>query len=319
MTVVGIAVLCGLFLAAPVLLRSRLQRPGALAVSPSSAEARADEVITAFGEELQRHPFVPAPGTDQEMLADYTRALDAYDEAKQEMATERSDSARRALETVEDGRAALAWLDARIEGRPVPRRSFFDGSARTPTTPAPMPMPEPAARADTKYYSGSGNRRLVVERPPGAALILTVDSPRTGIDFFRVNKKMAARSPAVRSHRPLCGRLPFPAEGSARSRFQIITTGRWRVTVEPPDTAVPFASTVSGRGPEVLSYRGEAAVVTVRHRGRGRFVVARLNEALREEELLVQGKGDHVAEVVLDGPCVLAVHGLGTWTLTPTD
>ncbi|WP_187245272.1 hypothetical protein [Actinomadura alba] len=58
--------------------------------------------------------------------------------------------------------------------------------------------------------------------------------------------------------------------------------------------------------------------MTVRHRGPGRFVLARLSNALRVEESLIQGKGDQASEIILNGPCVLAVHGMGTWTLTPT-
>lgn len=46
-----------------------------------------DEDITAFGEELDRLGFrPPEPGATDAMRDDYTRALDAYGRAKQQMA-----------------------------------------------------------------------------------------------------------------------------------------------------------------------------------------------------------------------------------------
>ncbi len=90
-----------------------------------------DEDITAFGEELDRLDFHPGePGADDAMREDYARGLDAYDKAKQLMASvqypEEVTGVTRALE---DGRYALARLDARRQGRPVPERRapcFFD-------------------------------------------------------------------------------------------------------------------------------------------------------------------------------------------------
>jgi hypothetical protein len=90
-----------------------------------------DEDITAFGEELDRIAFDPqAPGSDDAMRADYTRAIDSYDEAKRKMDAARGPGdVRPVTESLEDGRFALASLDARREGRPLPERRmpcFFD-------------------------------------------------------------------------------------------------------------------------------------------------------------------------------------------------
>jgi len=90
-----------------------------------------DEDITAFGEELDRLDFHPAEtGADDAMRADYERALDAYDQAKQRMAAARRPQDVRAVtEALEDGRFSLAQLSARREGRPLPARRppcFFD-------------------------------------------------------------------------------------------------------------------------------------------------------------------------------------------------
>ncbi|RAJ58838.1 hypothetical protein K378_05072 [Streptomyces sp. Amel2xB2] len=90
-----------------------------------------DEDITAFGEELDRIGFDPqASGSDDAMRADYTRAIDSYDDAKQNMDAARGPGdVRPVTESLEDGRFALATLEARRAGEPLPERRmpcFFD-------------------------------------------------------------------------------------------------------------------------------------------------------------------------------------------------
>jgi hypothetical protein len=90
-----------------------------------------DEDITAFGEELDRIGFDPqAPESDDTMRSDYTHAMDAYDEAKRKMdAARRPGDVRPVTESLEDGRFALATLEARRNGEPLPERRmpcFFD-------------------------------------------------------------------------------------------------------------------------------------------------------------------------------------------------
>ncbi len=90
-----------------------------------------DEDITAFGEELDRLDFHPGEaGADDAMRAEYEKALDAYDGAKQIMGRVRHpDEVRGVTRALEDGRFALAVLAARREGRPLPERRapcFFD-------------------------------------------------------------------------------------------------------------------------------------------------------------------------------------------------
>ncbi|MEN2423491.1 MULTISPECIES: hypothetical protein [Streptomyces] len=90
-----------------------------------------DEDITAFGEELDRLDFHPGePGADDAMRADYTHALDAYENAKSAMArAERPGDVEQVTKALEDGRFALATLAARRKGEPLPERRvpcFFD-------------------------------------------------------------------------------------------------------------------------------------------------------------------------------------------------
>ncbi|OIV38794.1 hypothetical protein BIV57_03350 [Mangrovactinospora gilvigrisea] len=90
-----------------------------------------DEDITAFGEELDRLDFHPAEdGATDAMREDYGTALDAYEDAKRKMAAaRRPGDVKPVTESLQDGRFALAALDARREGRALPERRmpcFFD-------------------------------------------------------------------------------------------------------------------------------------------------------------------------------------------------
>ncbi|WP_159054745.1 hypothetical protein [Streptomyces dysideae] len=96
-----------------------------------SALAEIEAEITAFGEALDVHSFSPGqPGATDEMRAELARALDAYDQAKREVASGqmRADILD-VLRTLDEGRHALACLDALIAGQPLPERMplcFFD-------------------------------------------------------------------------------------------------------------------------------------------------------------------------------------------------
>ncbi|MEU9232623.1 hypothetical protein [Streptomyces subrutilus] len=90
-----------------------------------------DEDITAFGEELERLDFHPGePGADDAMRGDYERGLDSYEKAKRIMGSVRHpEEVTGVTQALEDGRFALAALDARRQGRPLPERRspcFFD-------------------------------------------------------------------------------------------------------------------------------------------------------------------------------------------------
>ncbi|MGP3976821.1 hypothetical protein ACTWQF_22970 [Streptomyces sp. 8N114] len=96
-----------------------------------------DEDITAFGEELSRIGFDPTtaagrvrPEEADAAREDYARALDSYEDAKASMSAARSPhDVRRVSEALGEGRFALATLEARLGGKPLPERRppcFFD-------------------------------------------------------------------------------------------------------------------------------------------------------------------------------------------------
>ncbi|MBC9715759.1 hypothetical protein H9Y04_24770 [Streptomyces sp. TRM66268-LWL] len=93
--------------------------------------ATVEAQITALGIALDEHDFSPAqPGATDAMCADLERALDAYDAAKRAFVGDRDRAdALDVLRALDDGHHALACLDARLAGRPLPHRlplCFFD-------------------------------------------------------------------------------------------------------------------------------------------------------------------------------------------------
>ena len=97
----------------------------------TTSRKAADEDVTKFGEELQRlDSEVAGHPLDAEMQDDYTRALDAYDNAKQSLdAVQNPDEIRNVTAILEDGRYSIACVKARVDNQPLPRKlppCFFD-------------------------------------------------------------------------------------------------------------------------------------------------------------------------------------------------
>ncbi|MDF3302547.1 hypothetical protein [Streptomyces tropicalis] len=139
--------------------RNRSRREAGQRAALERLRVVVDEDITAFGEELDRLDFHPAEaGADDAMRADYERALDAYEQAKQYMAdARRPEDVRAVTQALEDGRFSLALLAARREGRPLPERRppcFFDPrhgpsvADATWTPPGGAPREVPVCAAD---------------------------------------------------------------------------------------------------------------------------------------------------------------------------
>ncbi|MGD3110785.1 hypothetical protein [Streptomyces sp. YGL11-2] len=138
-----------------------------------------DEDITAFGEALEHLDFNPSePGATDDMRADYTTALDAYDLAKTKMAGARVPGDVRAVtDALERGRFALATLAARRTGAPLPehRKPCFFDPRHGPSTvdvqwapPGGAPRPVPACAADaTRLADGQEPMSRTVQTADG--------------------------------------------------------------------------------------------------------------------------------------------------------
>jgi hypothetical protein len=147
------------------------------------------EDITAFGEDLQQLDLeMTGHELDAGATADYQRALDAYESAKEAGdAIDGPQDIRHVTEIVEDGRYAIACVRARVAGEPLPTRRppcFFD------------PRHGPSV-ADVPYVPPDG-----VER----------DVPACALDVERVR---AGAEPDVRKVMVGAQRVPYWQGGRA--------------------------------------------------------------------------------------------------------
>lgn len=113
----------------------------------------ADEDTTRFGEELQELDLeTMTTSLDPAMRQDYQRALDSYESAKTLLRdAQRPDDVEQATKTLEDGRYAMACVQARASGDALPQRRppcFFN--------PAHGP-----AQTDVKWSPAGGDEREI--------------------------------------------------------------------------------------------------------------------------------------------------------------
>lgn len=129
-------------------------------ITPGAQQA-IDADITTFGDELRDLDLdVVGRDLDDAAEADYSRALDAYDGAKNQLAQARtSEDIRRIAEILEDGRYAIACVKARAHGQPVPEHRppcFFDPAHGVSVAnvswapPGGAPREVPACAADAQ-------------------------------------------------------------------------------------------------------------------------------------------------------------------------
>ena len=101
---------------------ARRQRAQDEAVEMAGVREMADEDTTLLGEQLARLGVDhPADAMDESTRTDYQAALDAYESAKRAVPRlTRPDEVSTVVDTLSTGRYALACVQARLEGRPIP-------------------------------------------------------------------------------------------------------------------------------------------------------------------------------------------------------
>lgn len=203
-----------------------------------------DADITAFGEELARHVFVPT-GHDADALVteDLQRALEAYERAKSDFVGDRDrQDAEDVMRALADGRHALACASARAAGDPLPTRRppcFFDPRHGPSTAAVRWSPPEGAPRLVDVCAADA------VRIQEGHAPITTggnhVPAPRTTSHTTRRAPVVAPRTPSP-APTPRAGPRSVPG---TRAVPRQSTSGR-PFRMWPPGT--PAAQCAEGAG-----------------------------------------------------------------------
>ncbi|MFD3658866.1 hypothetical protein [Streptomyces sp. NPDC058620] len=207
---------------------------------------RADELapidadITAFGEELARHVFVPT-GQDSDALVteDLRRALEAYERAKNDFVGDRDrQDAEDVMRALADGRHALACASARAAGDLLPTRRppcFFDPRHGPSTAAVRWSPPEGAPRLVDVCAADA--IRIQEGHAPIDTGRLPVPAPRTTRQAPVIAPRTPSPAPTRRAQpRPVPGTQPLPEQGT-----------NWRpYRMWPPGT--PAAQRAEGSG-----------------------------------------------------------------------
>ncbi|MEU0812229.1 hypothetical protein [Streptomyces sp. NPDC005970] len=315
---------------------------------PQAAErARLDAAITALGIALDEHPFRPGQdGTTAAMRRDLLDALDAYDRAKRRAA---DDDPRGAREAVEDGRHALAVLDARLAGQRPPDRMpecFFDpvhGRATARVRWAPEGGRErlvavcatdaarlaeisgPRASGKDEAYGDERRRPVTLPdaRGPYVLRVVTASPAR-----FIVSRDPGRGGQTYRVHGgggPADALLPLPA-GRGGTQVWVEAAADdgaagtdWAATAHTLDEVAAHDPMTLGHGDGLVRHDGPAGPAVFAHRGPGRFELLALNGRLVRWATAASGTGDQDVSFSLPGPGWYQVRARGSWTLTMAD
>lgn len=164
--------------------------------------AEIEAEITAFGEELARLPLDPGEhGADLDLMADYGRALDAYEQAKLDILGDRDrGDAADVLRSLDRGRRALARAEAALSGRPL---CFFD-PRHGPSVDCVAWAPPGGAARDV-HVCAADAIRLIEGLPPIATGVrpeTRPERPRDAGDTRRPREPKQAPRPPRPARRP---------------------------------------------------------------------------------------------------------------------
>lgn len=281
----------------------------------NGARARVEEAVTIFGEEMEKLAFDPAGSQVTEaMLGDYQSALDAYDRAKLAPADDEPQIAR----ALDQGRAALVRLSARIDHRPIPIEAL-EGSL--------APAPAVLASTDRFLHGGAapGSFDVLVDRPePGRPVIADISFQGDG-NFFvrpvtRTAKRVQTGQTLVNFQRTYQGRhLVDPAVTHLKVELTNIQGPcRWSVRFQPLGEAIPFTGEAYGSSPhEVLVHSGGRTDVSVQARTTGTWRFTFRSPKRDSGNDWVYGLRDGSAELTLPaaGWLLIQVPDGGNWSV----
>lgn len=287
--------------------------------------------VTAFGEEVGTLSFDPAGrASGDAALKEYRKVLDAYGRAA------RAVSEETALVALDNGRKALVRLDARVNGRPVP----IDALSSTVFAASGGEVRKPERPTGERFlFAGPGPAEFMIDRPePGRPAIAEV------VANGRYSLHPITRTDEVlNKHGRLDYNIPYSQSydysgGATVSRLllepsythlaidELTEDTQWSVRIRPIADAVPLGDERHGYHPEVLSYEGGPAVLTVQVQVDRYWRVdfrhdrpeVNYSRRARPEGLLSDASGTEEArtKMWLPGPGLLTLAGTyGPWSL----
>ncbi|MEV6057800.1 hypothetical protein [Streptomyces sp. NPDC052107] len=299
--------------------------------------AEVEARITAFGVALDEHGFSPGePGATDAMRADLGRALDAYEEAKRAFVGDRDrEDALDVLRALDDGWHAVACLDARRAGLPLPRRlplCFFDARHGRAVRELPWASADAATRnvavcaacgLRLEERRGGGGGRLPVPRRVGSGAALRQPEPVRAAAHPEAGEREYGQGPgSARVRLPAVGRpavLVVRSDSAEQLTVVLLLRGNQRKGYTLGDGFEP----VHARVPLRRSGNREVARFQVEFRGAARAdweAWAEPVDAVPKFTERIHGRGgDLVRYAGPVGPAVLRHRGRGDVRLLALD
>jgi hypothetical protein len=188
--------------------------------------------------------------------------------------------------------------------------------------PAPSPTktsaapPKESAEPKSLKYSGRGDKVLKISKPAdGANLIKLTHEGDSNFIVDQLDSDLDETENLVNE----IGKYGVTtildvAEEEETKRLRIQADGKWTIVLSDLTTAREMDNSASGRGDDVLIYRGGAGVAKLTHNGESNFIVEFYNEDGSEN--LVNEIGKYSGESVIgSGPGFLQLHADGKWTV----
>jgi hypothetical protein len=186
-----------------------------------------------------------------------------------------------------------------------------------PTTRTSTPTPT-AAPVRPVTYKGRGNKVLTIKKPEQGPVLITttVRGPDDNFTIYALDADLNEGDLLVNTIGSYTGTSILDKfEGDETRRLKIQGSGSWTVTLKPLAAARSMTTSVSGKGDDVILYRGPSGVATVTNRGpEDNFTVYFYGSD--GEDLLVNDIGNFSGETTIkEGPGFLEVDGGGSWSI----
>lgn len=191
-------------------------------------------------------------------------------------------------------------------------------SSVAPTKPNPKPVKTVAPIPADIVITGKGDSIVPLTLPDGAGEPGVATAVYGGSDNFVVqslDSNLQEQDLMVNTIGRYSGTVLFNVEqGTDATKLQVKTTGAWKITLHSIRALREFDGTsASGRGDDVLIYRGAAGAAAITNTGSDNFVVWELGD---DSNLLVNEIGKYNGTVVMGaGPSLVEVNSSGNWTI----
>jgi hypothetical protein len=219
-----------------------------------------------------------------------------------------------------DKPAAAGAVSSPSSSSPPSTQPSSAPASAAPVTTAPAPPP-PSPKPVALTYRGRGNKVLSIRKPGAAddpALIsVTNVGSQDNFTIYALDAQLKEGDLLVNTIGSYRGSSILDKNKESTQRLKIDGAGTWTITISPLSAARTMTTSLTGKGDEVILYRGPTGVAKVTNRGpEDNFTIYYYGDS---NDLLVNDIGSYTGETpIQEGPAFLEIDGAGTWSINVT-